>query len=65
VGQHVIVSAYFDAARRAWPPFGVFEVQDGRVVHLDRRLKTKDYDSVEAFAEAVANPPPTVPSSDR
>ena len=65
VGQHVIVSAYFDATRRAWAPFGVFEVQDGRVVHLDGRLQTKDYESVEAFAAEVANPPPTVPLSER
>ena len=65
VGQRVIVSAYFDASSRTWAPFGVFEVQDGRVVHLEPRLQTKDYESVEAFAAAVANPPPTVPSSDR
>ena len=65
VGQHVIVSAYFDASRRTWSPFGVFEVQDGRVVHLEPRIQIKDYDSVEAFAAAVANPPPTVPLSDK
>jgi hypothetical protein len=65
VGQHVIVSAYFDASRRTWAPFGVFEVRDGRVVHLEPRLQIKDYESVEAFAAAVANPPPTVPLSDR
>ena len=29
------------------------------------RLQTKDYDSVEAFAAALANPPPTVPVSDK
>jgi hypothetical protein len=65
VGQHVILSAYFDATRRAWAPFGVFEVQDGRVVPLDRRLQTKNYGSVDAFAAAVANPPPTLPLSER
>ena len=65
VGQHVIVSAYFDASRRTWAPFGVFEVRDGRVVHLEPRLQSKDYESVEAFAAAVANPPPTLPLTDR
>lgn len=60
VGQHVIVSAYFDETRSAWVPFGAFEVREGRVVRLDERLQTRDYDSVEDFATALANPPPTV-----
>jgi hypothetical protein len=60
VGQHIIVSAYFDEFARAWVPFGAFEVREGRVVPLDGRLHTKDYDSVEDFATALANPPPTV-----
>jgi hypothetical protein len=60
VGQHVIVSAYFDESRGWWVPFGVFKVQDGRVLRLDERgPQTKDYDSVEEFATALANPPPT------
>jgi hypothetical protein len=36
-----------------------FEVRDGRVLHLDVRLQRKDYDSVDDFAAALANPPPT------
>jgi hypothetical protein len=59
VGQHVIVSAYFDETRSAWVPFGAFEVRQGRVVRLDERLQTRDYDSVEDFVTALANPPPT------
>ena len=43
-----------------WIPFGVFEVRDGRVLALEKRLETPDYDSVDAFAVALANPPPTV-----
>jgi hypothetical protein len=39
---------------------GVFEVRDGRVVALETRMYTLDYDSVDAFAAALANPPPTV-----
>jgi len=60
VGQHIITSAFFDATTQGWVPMGVFEVRDGRVLHLDARLNTQDYDSVEDFAAAVANPPPTV-----
>ena len=60
VGQHVITSATFNANFGEWIPFGVFEVRDGRVVALYPRLETGDYDSVEAFAVALANPPPTV-----
>jgi hypothetical protein len=60
VGQHVILSAYFDRDRGSWEPFGAFEVRDGRVVHLDSGLQTRDYESVEEFAAALANPPPTV-----
>ena len=39
---------------------GVFEVRDGRVVARDTRLHTLVYDSVDAFAVALSNPPPTV-----
>ena len=60
VGQHVITSAFFNTDLGEWVPFGVFEVRDGRVVALDTRLHTPDYDSVDAFAVALANPPPTV-----
>src|SRR5262245_16103245 len=60
VGEHVILSVYYDAVAREWMPFGVFEVRDGRVLHLEPKLQTQDYDSVEAFAAALANPPPTV-----
>lgn len=59
VGQHVITSALFFAEIQSWVPFGTFEVRDGRVVHLESRFQTQDYDSVEAFAAALANPPPT------
>jgi len=65
VGQHIIVSAYFDDSKGWWSPFGFFEVRDGRVPHLDNRLQTKDYDSVEDFAAALVNPPPTVPLTAR
>jgi hypothetical protein len=60
VGQHVIVSAYFDLYRGQWSPFGVFEVRDGRVIRLQTLLQTPDYESVDEFAAALANPPPTV-----
>jgi hypothetical protein len=60
VGQHVITSAYFHTEFGKWTPFGVFEVRDGRVFALEKRLATLDYDSVDAFAGALANPPPTV-----
>jgi hypothetical protein len=63
VGQHVIISGYFDESRSAWVPFGAFEVRDGRVVPLDERLQTKAYDSVEDFAKALADPPPTAGQS--
>jgi hypothetical protein len=59
VGQHIIVSAYFDQYVGWWSPFGFFEVRDGRVINLDNRLRTRAYDSVEDFAAALANPPPT------
>ena len=59
VGQHVILSGYFDKTKEWWVPFGLFEVRDGRVLNLDGRLQTKDYESVEDFAAALANPPPT------
>jgi hypothetical protein len=65
VGQHIIVSAYFDESKRWWSPFGFFEVQDGRVVNIDNRVQTKAYNSVEEFAAALANPPPTTPPSTR
>ena len=66
VGQHIIVSAYFDDSKRWWSPFGYFEVRDGRVLNLDNRVRSKDYDSVEDFAAALANPPPTpVPFTER
>jgi hypothetical protein len=66
VGQHVILSAYFDKTKEWWVPFGLFEVRDGRVLHLDARLRTKDYESAEDFAAALANPPPTtVPVSEK
>lgn len=60
VGQHVITSAHFNASLGEWTPFGVFEVRDGRVMALESRLHTRDYDSVDEFAVALANPPPTV-----
>ena len=60
VGQHVIVSAYFNQYVKAWSPFGFLEVRDGRVVRLEPDLRIHDYDSVEAFAAALANPSPTV-----
>jgi len=56
VGQRIIVSAYFDHAKGWWSPYGFFEVRDGRVLHLDNRVQTRDYDSVEDFAAALANP---------
>ena len=58
-GEHVILSAYFSAGVGQWLPFGVFTVQDGRVMHLEGRLQVGDYNSVAAFASALANPPPT------
>jgi hypothetical protein len=60
IGQHIIVSGHFNADVGEWTPFGVFEVRDGRVVALDTGLDTRDYDSVEEFAIALSNPPPTV-----
>jgi hypothetical protein len=60
VGQHVIVSALLDRGLGKWRPFGLFEVREGRVVHLESRLQTRDYESVEEFAAALANPPLTV-----
>jgi hypothetical protein len=65
VGQHVIVSAYFDNYKGWWSPFGYFEVRDGRVLNLDKRVHSKDYDSVEDFAAALANPPTTAVSLTR
>jgi hypothetical protein len=65
VGQHIIVSAYFDQSTGSWSPFGFFEVQDGRVVNIDNRVQTKAYNSVEEFAAALANPPPTTLPSTR
>ena len=62
-GQHIIVSAYFRSDINAWAPFGVFEVREGRVIPLPgrrERLATKEYASIELFAAALANPPPTV-----
>jgi hypothetical protein len=61
VGQHIIVSAYFDDSKGWWSPFGFFEVRDGRVVNIDNRIQIKAYDSVEDFAAALVNPPPTIP----
>jgi len=58
-GEHVIVSAYFDADVGQWRPFGVFTVRDGRVIHLESRLDVPDYESVAQFARALADPPPT------
>lgn len=60
VAQHIITSAHFNADLGEWIPFGVFEVRDGRVLALEARLHTPDYESVEEFAVALANPPPTV-----
>jgi hypothetical protein len=60
VGQHIIVSAYFDDSKGWWSPFGFFEVRDGRVVNIDNRIQMKAYDSVEDFAAALVNPPPTI-----
>ena len=65
VGQHIIVSAYFDETRGWWVPHGTFEVRDGRVLHLDERFQTEDYDSVEEFTAALANPPRTIHPSER
>ena len=65
VGQHIIVSAYFDNFKGWWSPFGFFEVRDGRVLNLDNRVHTKNYNSVEDFAAALANPPPTTVSLTR
>jgi len=63
VGQHII-SAYFDQYMGWWSQFGFFEVQDGRVVNIDNRVRTKAYNSVDEFAAALAHPPPTtVPST--
>ena len=58
-GQHVIISAYFDETRGWWVPHGAFEVRGGRVLHLDARWHTQDYNSVDDFAAALADPPPT------
>ena len=65
VGQHIIVSAYFDDSKGWWSPFGFFEVRDGRVLNLDNRVRTKNYDSVEDFGAALANPPATTVSLTR
>ena len=65
VGQHIIVSAYFDNFKGWWSPLGYFEVRDGRVLNLDNRVHTKNYNSVEDFAAALANPPPTTVSLTR
>ncbi len=43
----------------------VIRIFRGTAVHLDTRLQTKDYDSVEDFAAALANPPPTIVSVTR
>jgi hypothetical protein len=59
-GQHVIVSAYFDRQLSDWVPFGLFEVREGRVVSLESHLQTRDFESVEDFTAALANPPLTV-----
>jgi hypothetical protein len=59
-GQHVILSAYYDRELRDWVPFGVFEVRQGRVVSLQSHLQTRDFESVEEFAAALANPSLTV-----
>ena len=62
-GQHIILSALFRSDINAWAPFGVFELREGRVVPLPgrrERLATKEYESVELFAAALANPPPTL-----
>ena len=58
-GEHVILSAYFSPELGQWLPLGVFTVRDGRVLHLEGRLQVGDYESVAAFASALANPPPT------
>jgi hypothetical protein len=60
VRQHVILSGYLNPDTQEWQPFGAFEVRGGRVVSLDSRLQMRDYESVEEFAVALANPPPTV-----
>lgn len=65
VDQHIIVSAYFDGTRGSWVLHGTFEVRDGRVLHLDERFQTRDYDSVEEFTAALANPPRTTHPSER
>jgi hypothetical protein len=58
-GEHVIVSAYFSREVGQWRPFGVFTVQDGRVIHLEHGLQVGDYESVAEFANSLANPPHT------
>jgi hypothetical protein len=65
VGQHIIVSAYFDETRGWWVPHGTFEVRGGRVLHLDKDLQTEDYDSVEEFTAALGNPPRTIHPSEK
>jgi hypothetical protein len=63
VGQHIIVSAYFDRDTRTWRPFGVFEVGvDGRVATIQQSIHSRAYESVDAFAAALAHPPPTTVS---
>ena len=57
--QHVIISAYFDETRGWWVPHGAFEIRGGRVLRLDKRRQTQGYNSVDDFAAALADPPPT------
>jgi hypothetical protein len=58
-GQHIIISAYLDESRGWWVPHGAFEVRGGRVLRLDMRWRTEDYNSVDDFVAALADPPPT------
>jgi hypothetical protein len=61
-GQHIIVSAFLAPETKTWVPFGVFEVRENRVVPLpdQRGFQLKQYDSIEDFAVALADPPRTV-----
>lgn len=59
LGQHIIASALLRPEVGAWEPFGLFEVQEGRVTGLEGWTKKFTFDSVEAFTSALANPSPT------
>lgn len=60
VGEHIVTSAALDPLLKApgsWVPVGIFYVRDdGQVVGATRPFLALHYDSVEAFAAALANP---------